>query len=165
MGDLTVKARGSPVEILLVEDNYGDVLLTCEAFRGARLSNNVAVASDGEEALSMLRREERFIDQLRPDLIFLDLNLPCLGGRDVLEAIKIDPALNRIPVIILTSSKADSDILKSYELGANGYIVKPVAFERLQEIVASIESFWFEIVVLAPRPGSSGAMRPSEARE
>jgi CheY-like chemotaxis protein len=150
MTDFTVEAAGRPAELLLVEDNYGDVLLTREAFCSARLSNNLAVASDGEEALAMLRREGGFADQPRPDLILLDLNLPRLDGREVLRAIKNDPELSRIPVIVLTSSNADIDILKSYELQANGYIVKPVTFERLQEVVASLETFWFSVVVLAP---------------
>jgi CheY-like chemotaxis protein len=99
----------------------------------------------------MLRREGEFAGQARPDLVLLDLNLPRLDGRDVLTAIKSDPTLQRIPVIVLTSSKADIDILKSYELQANGYIVKPVNFERLQEIVGSLETFWFSVVVLAPK--------------
>ena len=150
MPDLTVVATGRPAELLLVEDNYGDVLLTREAFRSARVSNNLAVAGDGEQALAMLRREDVYFNQPRPDLILLDLNLPRLDGREVLTAIKKDPDLKRIPVIVLTSSKADIDILKSYELRANGYIVKPVNFERLQEIVASLEDFWFSVVVLAP---------------
>ena len=150
MADLTIASAGRPAELLLVEDNYGDVLLTREAFRSARISNNLAVAGDGEQALAMLRREGAFGSQPRPDLILLDLNLPRLDGREVLTAIKGDPELMRIPVIVLTSSKADIDILKSYELQANGYIVKPVTFDRLQEIVASLETFWFSVVVLAP---------------
>jgi len=131
MNDLTIESAGRPAELLLVEDNYGDVLLTREAFRSARIRNNLAVAGDGEQALAMLRQEGQFSGQRRPDLILLDLNLPRLDGREVLNAIKSDPGLQRIPVIVLTSSKADIDILKSYELQANGYIVKPVNFERL----------------------------------
>jgi two-component system response regulator len=102
--------------------------------------------------MTMLRREGVYAQQPRPDVILLDLNLPRMDGREVLQAIKSDPNLQRIPVIVLTSSKADIDILKSYELNANGYIVKPVTFERLQEIVASIESFWFTVVVLPMTP-------------
>jgi len=151
MPDLTIEASGRPAELLLIEDNYGDVLLTREAFRNGKLSNNLAVADGGEVALAMLRREGDYADQATPDLILLDLNLPGLDGREVLEAIKSDPELRRIPVIVLSSSKAEIDILKTYELGANGYIVKPVTFQRLQEIVASIESFWFSVVVLAPK--------------
>src|ERR1700722_5887794 len=148
MPELTIEARGRPAELLLIEDNYGDVLLTREAFRSAKISNNLAVAGDGEVALSMLRREGPHADQPRPDLILLDLNLPRMDGREVLQAIKNDPEPQRIPVIVLTSSKAEIDILKTYELRANGYIIKPVTFNRLTEIVASLEAFWFSVVVL-----------------
>jgi CheY-like chemotaxis protein len=148
MADVTVEARGRPVELLLVEDNYGDVLLTREAFQGAKIANNLAVAADGEEAMGMLRRQAPYADQRRPDLILLDLNLPRMDGREVLQAIRGDPQLQQIPVVVLTSSNAEIDILKSYELKANGYIVKPVTFERLMEIIASLESFWFTVVVL-----------------
>jgi CheY-like chemotaxis protein len=152
MSALTIEARGRPAELLLVEDNYGDVLLVREAFRSAKIRNNLSVAGDGEEALSMLRQQGAHADAPTPDLILLDLNLPRMDGREVLQAIKNDPRLQRIPVIVLTSSKAEIDILKTYELRANGYIVKPVTFERLQEIVASIETFWFTVVVLPPAP-------------
>ena len=148
MADMTVAARGAPAELLLVEDNYGDVLLTREAFRSGRVANNLSIAGDGEVAMAMLRREGVHASQPRPDVVLLDLNLPRMDGRAVLQAIKSDPDLQRIPVIMLTSSKADIDILKSYELNANGYIVKPVTFERLQEVVASMETFWFTVVVL-----------------
>jgi two-component system, chemotaxis family, response regulator Rcp1 len=148
MLNLTVEAQGRSAELLLIEDNYGDVLLTREAFGSARVRNRLAVAGDGEEALAMLRREGNYADQPTPDVILLDLNLPRMDGREVLEAIKTDPNLQRIPVIVLSSSKAEVDILKTYDLGANGYIVKPVTFERLQEIVSSIETFWFSVVVL-----------------
>jgi CheY-like chemotaxis protein len=152
MTNVTIEAQGRPAELLLVEDNYGDVLLAQEAFRRGKIANNLSVAGDGEEALEMLRREGAYTGQARPDLILLDLNLPRLGGREVLAAIKADPNLQPIPVIVLTSSNADIDLLKTYALSANGYIVKPVDFERLREIVAAIESFWFTIVVLAPTP-------------
>ena len=148
MTEHTIEARGRPAELLLVEDNHGDVLLVREAFQSAKIRNNLSVASDGEQALSMLRRLGVHAEHPAPDLILLDLNLPRMDGREVLRAIKDDPALQRIPVIVLTSSKAEIDILKSYELQASGYIVKPVTFERLKEIVASIESFWFTVVVL-----------------
>jgi chemotaxis family two-component system response regulator Rcp1 len=148
MGELTIEALGRPAELLLVEDNYGDVLLTREAFQDAKIANNLSVASDGEEAMSRLRREGPFSDHPRPDLILLDLNLPRMDGREVLQAIRADPELARIPVIVLTSSKADIDVVKSYDLHANGYIVKPVDFDRLKEIVNSIETFWFTVVVL-----------------
>jgi two-component system, chemotaxis family, response regulator Rcp1 len=146
----TIGLLGRPAELLLVEDNYGDVLLAREAFRSAKIRNNLTVAGDGEEALSVLRREGSHADKPRPDLILLDLNLPRMGGREVLQAIKDDPGLQSIPVIIMTSSKAEADVLESYQLSANGYIVKPVDFERLQQIVASLESFWFTVVVLSP---------------
>jgi chemotaxis family two-component system response regulator Rcp1 len=148
----TVEVIGRPAELLLVEDNYGDVLLAREAFLAAKIRNHLTVAEDGEDALSMLRREGRFADQPRPDVVLLDLNLPRLDGREVLQAIKQDPDLRAIPVIIMTSSKAETDVVRSYQLKANGYIVKPVDFERLQEIVGSLESFWFTVVVLAPAP-------------
>jgi CheY-like chemotaxis protein len=145
----TIEILGRPAELLLVEDNYGDVLLAREAFRSAKIRNNLTVAGDGEEALKVLRRQDPFAHIPRPDLILLDLNLPRLDGRDVLRAIKADLDLRAIPVIVMTSSMAEIDVLKSYQLSANGYIVKPVDFERLQEIVASLESFWFTVVVLA----------------
>jgi two-component system, chemotaxis family, response regulator Rcp1 len=148
MSNLTVEQRGRAAELLLVEDNYGDVLLTQEAFRSAKIGNNLTVAVDGEEAMAVLRKEGRFLDQPTPDLIMLDLNLPRMDGREVLKQVKSDPALHTIPVIVLTSSSAEIDILKSYELMANGYIVKPVTFDRLKEVVALIESFWFTVVVL-----------------
>jgi two-component system, chemotaxis family, response regulator Rcp1 len=155
MGDLTIEAMRRPAELLLVEDNQGDVMLTREAFRDAKIANNVSVASDGEDAMRRLRRESPFGDHPRPDLILLDLNLPRMDGREVLQAIRDDPKLMRIPVIVLTSSKAEIDVLKSYDLKANGYVVKPVDFGRLGEIVASIESFWFTVVVL-PTAFSAG---------
>jgi two-component system, chemotaxis family, response regulator Rcp1 len=156
MPEQTIQARGRPAELLLVEDNRGDVLLVREAFRSAKIRCNLAVARDGEQAVSMLRREGPFTDQASPDLILLDLNLPRLDGREVLRTIKDDPALHRIPVIVMTSSKAETDILKSYDLKANGYIVKPVTFDGLKEIVASIEKFWFAVVVLPQASAASG---------
>jgi chemotaxis family two-component system response regulator Rcp1 len=148
VSSLTIEARGRPAELLLIEDNYGDVLLTREAFRSAKVSNNLSVADDGEQAMAMLRGEGVHAGHPTPDLILLDLNLPRMDGREVLAAIKQDPDLRRIPVIVLTSSKADVDILKTYDLMANGYIVKPVTIDRLREIVVSLESFWFAVVVL-----------------
>lgn len=150
MGGMTIERLGRPAELLLVEDNDGDVLLTREAFRSAKIANNLTVAGDGEAALRLLRREGPHAQQARPDLILLDLNLPRMDGRELLQEVKSDPRLQQIPVIVLTSSKADIDILKSYQLNANGYIVKPVDFESLEEIVSSIESFWFSVVVLSP---------------
>jgi chemotaxis family two-component system response regulator Rcp1 len=144
MADLTVESRRRPAELLLIEDNHGDALLTREAFRNAKIANRLSVASDGEEAMSMLRRQGDHADQPRPDLILLDLTLPRMDGREVLEAIKSDPGL--------TGSQADIDICRSYELRANGYIVKPVNFDRLQKVVNSIESFWLNLVVLPATP-------------
>jgi two-component system, chemotaxis family, response regulator Rcp1 len=155
VAELTLDSRGRSAELLLVEDNYGDVLLTREACQNARLLNNLSVAGDGEEALAMLRREGCHANHPRPDLILLDLNLPRMDGRDVLKTIKSDPALQRIPVIVLTSSAAEIDVLKSYDLKANSYIVKPVHFERLQEIMASIETFWRTVAALPTAVGGA----------
>jgi chemotaxis family two-component system response regulator Rcp1 len=154
MPDLTFKSRGRPAELLLIEDNQGDALLTREAFRSAKIANRLSVARDGEEAMSMLHRQGAHAEHPRPDLIMLDLTLPRMDGRAVLEAIKGDVGLRSIPVIMLTGSQADVDICKSYELRANGYVVKPVNFDRLQEIVASTESFWLNLVVLPATPAS-----------
>jgi CheY-like chemotaxis protein len=152
MPGLTLESRGRPAQLLLIEDNHGDALLTREAFRAAKIANQLSVARDGEEAMSMLGRQGLHADQPRPDLIMLDLTLPRMDGRAVLEAIKGDAGLRSIPVIMLTGSQADIDICKSYELRANGYIVKPINFDRLQEIVTSIESFWLNLVVLPATP-------------
>jgi CheY-like chemotaxis protein len=152
MPGLTLESRGRPAQLLLIEDNHGDALLTREAFRAAKIANRLSVARDGEEAMSMLGRQGLHADQPRPDLIMLDLTLPRMDGRAVLEAIKGDAGLRSIPVIMLTGSQADIDICKSYELRANGYIVKPINFDRLQEIVTSIESFWLNLVVLPATP-------------
>src|SRR5579872_2572943 len=149
MTSTTVEAQGRPAEVLLVEDNYGDVLLAREAFLRAKFASNLAVAGDGEQALSMLRQEDAHADQPVPDLIVLDLNLPRMDGRAVLSAIKSDPSLRRIPVIVMTSSKADVDVRDAYALKANGYVIKPADFERLQEIVVSLASFWFTVAVLS----------------
>ena len=150
MRPLQVEQDGRAAELMLVEDNFGDVLLAQEAFRRARVGNRVTVARNGEEALKMLRREPPHQDCPRPDLILLDLNLPRMDGRAVLQAVKGDPSLQVIPVVVLTSSRAETDIVKSYHLSANAYIVKPLDFERLQEVVAALETFWFSVVVLAP---------------
>lgn len=136
------------VEILLVEDNPGDVRLTTEVLKDAKLCNRINVVSDGVEALDYLYRRGPFSAACRPDLILLDLNLPRKDGREVLEEIKSDPALKNIPVVILTTSNAEQDILKSYALHANCYITKPVDLEQFSKVVASIEEFWFSIVKL-----------------
>jgi chemotaxis family two-component system response regulator Rcp1 len=138
------------VDILLVEDNPGDVRLTKEALRDAKVLNKIFVAKDGVEAMEFLRKEGAFTDRHTPDLILLDLNLPRKDGREVLAEIKEDPKLKHIPVVILTSSKADEDILKAYNLHANCYITKPVDLNGFVEIMHSMEEFWFTIVKLPP---------------
>ena len=137
-----------PIEILLVEDNHADVRLTQEALREGKVKNNLAVARDGEEAIRMLRREPPYTGAVRPDLILLDLNLPRKDGREVLQEIKADPALKSIPVVVLTTSSAEVDILKMYELHANCYITKPVDLEQFIHVVKSIDDFWLSIVRL-----------------
>jgi CheY-like chemotaxis protein len=138
-----------PFRALLVEDNPGDVDLTRETLEASKLKIDIAVAIDGVQALAMLRRQGEFEGSDLPDLILLDLNLPKLGGREVLTAIKQDAELHTIPVVILTSSDAEQDILKSYELGANCYVTKPVGLQAFQSIVRSVENFWFSVVKLS----------------
>ena len=139
-----------PVEILLVEDNPGDVRLTREALREGKVRNNLYVASDGVDALAFLRREGQYADAVRPDLILLDLNLPRKDGREVLQEIKADATLRYIPVVVLTSSQAEQDILRAYDLHANCYVTKPVDLDQFIHVVKSIEDFWFTIVKLPP---------------
>jgi two-component system, chemotaxis family, response regulator Rcp1 len=141
-----------PIEVLLVEDNPGDVRLTREALRDGKVHNNLSVVPDGVEALAFLRREGKYADAPRPDVILLDLNLPKKDGREVLEDIKADPALQRIPVVVLTSSEAERDIAQAYALHANCYITKPVDLDQFITVVKSIEDFWFTIVKLPPEP-------------
>ena len=137
-----------PVDILLVEDNAGDVRLTQEVLRDSKVRNNLIVASNGEEALACLRKQGKFKDTIRPDLILLDLNLPKKDGREVLAEIKDDADLKRIPVVILTTSKAEEDILRTYNLHANCYVTKPVDLEQFVKVVKSLEDFWLAIVKL-----------------
>jgi two-component system, chemotaxis family, response regulator Rcp1 len=144
------QAESRPVEILLVEDNPGDVRLTREALKEGKVRNNLNVAQDGVEALAYLRREGRHEGAVRPDLILLDLNLPRMDGREVLAAIKADPELRPIPVVILTSSQAEQDIVRAYDLHANCYVTKPVDLDQFITVVKSIEDFWFAIVKLPP---------------
>ncbi|MFZ0634179.1 MAG: response regulator [Candidatus Acidiferrales bacterium] len=136
------------VDILLVEDNVGDVRLTREVLKDSKVHNNLIVASNGEEALACLRKQGKYRDTARPDLILLDLNLPVKDGREVLAQIKGDADLKRIPVVILTTSKAEEDILKTYNLHANCYITKPVDLEQFCTVVKSLEDFWLAIVKL-----------------
>ena len=142
-----------PIEILMVEDNEGDVYMTTEAFKEAKIANHLSITRDGMEAMDFLRRQGKFASAPRPDLILLDLNLPGRDGRQVLVDIRADPALATIPVVILTSSKAEQDIVQSYQLHANCYIVKPVNFEALLQVVRAIESFWLTVVRLPPHLG------------
>jgi len=142
---------GKPIDILLVEDNPGDIRLTIEAFKEGKCTNNLHVVKDGEAAMHFLRKMDRYSDAPRPDLILLDLNLPKRDGRSILEEIKTDPDLKRIPVVILTTSKAEEDILRTYDLHANCYITKPVDIEEFITITRSIENFWLSIVKLPDR--------------
>ena len=149
---MTVEREGCrPIVILLVEDNPGDVRLTVEALKEGKVRNILHAVEDGEEAMKFLRRQETYEKAPRPDLVLLDLNLPKMNGREVLAAIKEDPDLRRIPVVILTVSKAEQDILKTYDLHANCYINKPVDLEQFLTVVQSIENFWLTVVKLPPR--------------
>jgi two-component system, chemotaxis family, response regulator Rcp1 len=138
------------ITILLVEDNPGDADLAREALDGGKLNNNLQVVDDGEKAMAYLHREGEYRDAPRPDLILLDLNLPKKDGRQVLAEIKSDPSLMRIPVVILTTSRAEEDVFKSYNLHANCYITKPIDLNQFLHVVKSIEDFWLSIVVLPP---------------
>lgn len=140
-----------PIAILLVEDNPGDVRLTQEALRAGKVLNQLTIVKDGVEALAFLRKEGPYRDLPRPDLILLDLNLPRVDGTQVLDQVKKDPALAMIPVVILTSSKAEEDIVRSYNLHANSYITKPVELARFMEVVRSIGDYWLNIVKLPTR--------------
>lgn len=142
---------GNPIEILLVEDSAGDIRLTREALSEAKVANNLAVARDGIEALAYLRREGSHGDAPRPDIILLDLNMPRMDGRELLEHIKADASLAAIPVVVLTTSKAEEDIVRSYQLHANCYITKPVDLEQFLKVVRSIEDFWLTVVRLPPK--------------
>ena len=141
----------TPIEVLLVEDDPGDVLMTQEAFEEHKVRNRLTVVSDGAEALSYLRREGQYAGAVRPDLILLDLNLPRMDGRELLAQIKADDALRAIPVVILTTSRADEDILRSYDLHANAYVTKPVDFDRFIAVVRQIDEFFVSVVKLPPR--------------
>lgn len=143
--------KSEPIEILMVEDNPSDVRLTVEAFKDAKVFNNMSVAKDGEEAMAFLRKEGKFSDAPRPDLILLDLNLPKKNGREVLEEIKNDGSLKRIPVVILTTSEDEKDILRAYDLHVNAYIKKPVDLDQFIKIVEAVEDFWLSVVKLPPR--------------
>jgi chemotaxis family two-component system response regulator Rcp1 len=139
---------GRPAEILYIEDNPADVRLTLEALKEAKVRTSLHLAKDGEEALAFLHREGKFGDVPRPDLILLDLNLPKVNGREVLAAIKSDPDLMQIPVVILTTSRSEEDVLRSYELHANCFITKPVDLAKFLSVVRTIEGFWVTVVTL-----------------
>jgi CheY-like chemotaxis protein len=140
--------HASPIEILLIEDNPGDARLTREALKAGKIHTRLSLVTDGEEALLYLRRQGQYAAAPRPDLILLDLNLPRKDGREVLAEIKSDDDLHRIPVVVLTSSAAEEDILKSYDLRANCYVCKPVDLDQFLKVVQSIEEFWLTIVKL-----------------
>lgn len=144
------------IEVLLVEDNPADADLTREALESSKLVLNLSVVIDGEKCLHFLRRTGDFSDAPRPDLILLDLNLPRVSGREVLAEIKCDPALRTIPVVVLTSSAAETDVVQSYDLGANCYITKPVDLNSFIAIVESVNDFWFTVVKLPTRSTSLG---------
>ena len=145
-------AEAQPIEVLLVEDDPGDVQLTREAFAEHKVRNHLTVMSDGVDALAYLRRDPSiYPDAVRPDLILLDLNLPRVDGREVLQEIKADPELRRIPVVVLTTSQADEDIVRSYNLHANAYVTKPVDFDRFIAVVRQIDEFFVTVVKLPPR--------------
>lgn len=139
---------GEPVEILLVEDSEGDVELTREALADSKLANRLHVVEDGEKAMAFLRREGPYANAVRPDVVLLDLNLPRKDGREVLQEIKSDNNLKTIPVVILTTSHADEDVLRTYQLHANCYITKPVDLNQFFAVVKSVENFWFTVVKL-----------------
>jgi chemotaxis family two-component system response regulator Rcp1 len=145
---MTEIREGAPIDVLLVEDSPGDVRLTREAFREANERVRLHVASDGVEAMAFLRREGQYTDAPRPDFILLDLNLPRMDGREVLATIKHDGSLQMIPTVILTTSDAEADILRSYELNANAYLRKPVTLEAFEELIKSINDFWLTKVKL-----------------
>jgi CheY-like chemotaxis protein len=142
---------GVMIEILLVEDDPGDVLITREAFAQNKVRNHLCVVSDGEAALAFLRRKGEYADVPRPDLILLDLNLPRKAGHEVLAEIKTDPELQRIPVVVLTTSDAEEDVLRSYDLHANAYVTKPVDFDRFLHVVRQIDEFFVTVVKLPGR--------------
>lgn len=148
MTKMTERPRSA--QVLLIEDNHGDAVLTRRAFRRARMANEITVADTGEKGLSILRREGEFAAAPRPDLILLDLNLPHMHGRDFLTQVKTDPDLKRIPVVVLSSSAADTDIIGAYDRHANGYITKPITTETYDDIVERVEQYWFGLMQLPP---------------
>jgi chemotaxis family two-component system response regulator Rcp1 len=148
---MSIEIAPNPIRILMVEDNPDDVELTVEALKDGKVANILTVVRDGEEAMAYLRGEGEYQGSVRPDLILLDINMPRKDGREVLKEIKDDPRLRRIPVVILTTSAAEEDILHTYDLHANCYITKPVDFDQFLRVVKSIENFWLTVVKLPPR--------------
>jgi two-component system, chemotaxis family, response regulator Rcp1 len=146
-----VTSHTQPVEILMVEDNPRDARLAVEALKDGKVRNNLHHVSDGVTAMRFLYRQAEYAQAPRPDLILLDLNLPRKDGREVLEEIKEDPELKLVPVVVLTTSEAERDLVKTYDLHANAYVVKPIDLDRFVEVVQAIEGFWFTIVKLPPR--------------
>lgn len=144
--------RTRPIDLLLVEDNPGDVDLTREALEESKIHVSLHTVTDGVEALAYLRREDRYADVPRPDLVVLDLNLPKLDGREVLERVKRDPDLVSIPVVVMTSSSAEEDVVRSYELHANCFVTKPLDMDQFNKVVRSLDDFWFSVVRL---PGAA----------
>jgi chemotaxis family two-component system response regulator Rcp1 len=144
------ESQPEAVEILLAEDNPGDVKLTEKAFERGHVYNNLHVVGDGVEAMEYLRQEGEYADAPRPDLILLDLNMPRMNGEDVLEELNEDPDLGRIPVVVLTSSEAEEDIIRSYDLNANAYMTKPVDFSGFIDVVERLEEFWLSVVKIPP---------------
>jgi two-component system response regulator len=145
---MTTPAVLKNIEILLVEDSQSDVIITREAFKEAKLLNTLHVVNDGVQALEFLRQQGIYASAPRPDLILLDLNLPRKNGREILAEVKEDPKFRTIPIVILTTSSADEDIVKAYALHANCYVVKPIGFDNFLKAVQSIQSFWFSVVAL-----------------
>ena len=145
---MTSENNTRSIQILLVEDNPGDARLTIEAMREAKVRNKIHIVEDGVQAMQFLRREGTYAEARRPDLILLDLNLPKKDGREVLAEVKADPALRRIPVVVLTTSSADEDVLRAYDLHANCYVTKPVDLTQFMKIVSQIEEFWVKVVIL-----------------
>ncbi len=143
--------NNEPIEILLVEDNPGDARLAVEALKDSKINNNLYHVEDGEKAMDFLRRRGEYAGAPVPDLILLDLNLPRKDGREVLEEIKEDDELKLVPVVVLTTSEAERDLVRSYDLHANAYVVKPLDLDRFIEVVQAIEDFWFAIVKLPPK--------------
>ncbi len=154
---MTAAPLRRPIDVLLVEDDPDDVFLTRQAIERNKLHLELHVVADGVDALAYLRHEGEFADADRPDLILLDLNLPRVDGRAVLEEIKADPKLRDIPVVVLTTSQAEEDVLRSYHLHANCYVTKPIDLDQFRKVVTDIENFWFTVVRLPSRSGTSMA--------